>query len=159
MKTFHHCGPCLYRSADTKICSVLKKVVNDDDMACQRYADSSYLNTCELCGRQVIRGSEVIFIEADRPHFTCANCAETAGTCHSCINIKDCRFDSDPSPIPKVVQRQIRQGNVVQIASIQNPERIKITCQKGCECWDPIDSTCRKQEAEKTCKNYKIIWE
>lgn len=157
MSTIHKCGRCIFRDQSTQVCDILKLAVQENDEACKRYADNETIVTCELCGRKTLGGSEVIFME-DKIHVTCAECANKTGTCATCINVKQCAFETDPSPIPQVVQKRIQQGPMVQIVQIMNPDRIAITCKMGCDCWDTESETCYKQTCG-TCGKYKIVWE
>lgn len=157
MTAIHHCGRCIFRDKESGACDLLKTAVAENETACKRYTTTESLVTCELCGRQTLGGSEVIFME-DRIHVTCADCANKTGTCRTCINVKECKFETDPSPIPQIVQKQIRQGPMVQIVQIMNPDRVAITCKMGCDCWDAESETCYKQTCG-TCGKYKIVWE
>ena len=156
MKTFKTCGSCLYRSGDTGECPFLKIPVDTKNTACPRHVDEQKVATCELCGARLTRSGGTYFVGEDRPHFTCNSCGDKTGTCATCIKTKECLFLSDPSPLPKVVQEQIRQGNVVQIMSIKNPSRVAITC-VHCDCYDKEYDICGKEQ-DGTCSNYTIVW-
>ena len=96
------------------------------------------LITCELCGGQIPKAQSIIFVEKGKPNrLICERCSKLHGTCHLCKNSAFCSFENDPSPLPKIVQKQVRQGNMIAMTQVQNPERIEITCKKGCPCYDP----------------------
>lgn len=156
MKTIHRCGRCLLRDEQSGQCSILKMVVAENQDACPRYADEGNVITCELCGRRTVVDNSVIYNE-ERVHLVCGDCADKSGTCYTCLERKTCPFETDPSPLPKVVQRRIQQGPMVEIAQIKNPERINITCRAGCPCWDEESFTCGKEQG--WCCSYKIVWE
>lgn len=76
----------------------------------------------------------------------CDRCAQLFGTCHLCLNsVRPCEFETNPSPIPKQIQKTVRQGNVQMQTIIDNPERIEAFCHK-CPCWcdacGRYDGTC-----------------
>jgi hypothetical protein len=48
--------------------------------------------------------------------------------------------------------KEIRQGNMIAQQQVQNPERIRQTCQKGCKCWDE-EFGCLKSNG--CCGNWK----
>lgn len=66
----------------------------------------------------------------------CSKCAEELASCVGCAHGRTCSFETDPSPIPPVIQKQIRQGLMTQIIQVKNPDRIAITCKLNCPCWD-----------------------
>lgn len=158
MKNIHKCGRCLLRDEQSGQCSILKMIVAEDQDACPRYADDNNVITCELCGDRMHTLHAILFPEDDRIHIVCGDCAKMSGRCQTCVNVKECKFITDPSPIPQVVQKQIKQGPIIQIVQIMNPDRIAITCKMGCDCWDAESETCCKQTCG-TCSKYKIVWE
>lgn len=82
----------------------------------------------------------------------CDRCAQLFGTCNICVNSLNCRFETDPSPLPKQVQKTIRQDNMIMQTVIPNPERIKLCC-SGCPCTDEELTACWRRAAG-TCGNY-----
>lgn len=82
----------------------------------------------------------------------CGNCFSMAGTCGLCENGTLCDFETNPSPLPKQVQKVIRQGNAIIQTVVKNPERIRETCLKNCPCCDP-NFGCFKENG--TCGIYK----
>ena len=158
MKNIHKCGDCLYRDQKTQVCRVMQMEVDAAHEACARYASEENTVTCELCGNCILLTDSILYVEEDRNHITCGQCAEKSGTCSTCICVKECVFQTDPSPVPQVVQKRIQQGPMVQIVQVMNPDRIAITCKMGCKCWDAENETCYKQTCG-TCGQYKIVWE
>lgn len=151
------CGKCLIRRAEDGFCAVINDVVKVTDSACVKCATEDSIFVCELCGTATLKSSAVVFVE-DRTHLVCGNCAKYTSMCQTCIKVRECAFETDPSPIPFTIQKHIQTGPMVQIMEVMNPERIAITCKMGCDCWDNVNETC----AERTygnCSNYKMIWE
>ena len=89
---------------------------------------------CETCGRPTEQ--QVLCPDGDNWHILCPNCASQLNTCAFCKKVNVCTFETDPSPLPKMVQKQIRQGPMISVTTEMNPERIRQTCEKGCDCFD-----------------------
>lgn len=109
------------------------------------------LITCNICGRPC-QHNAIISIEPS--YILCPQCYQYVGTCSFCINRQNCLFETDSSPVPKQVQQIIRQGSAVIQTVVKNPERIRITCQEKCNCWNS-DFGCLKQNDY--CPNYQEI--
>ena len=89
---------------------------------------------CETCGRPI--DQQVLCPDGDSWHILCSDCASYLNTCAFCKKVDTCTFETDPSPLPKMVQKQIRQGPMITVTEIMNPERIRQTCEKDCDCFD-----------------------
>ena len=89
---------------------------------------------CETCRRPTEQ--QVLCPDGDNWHILCPNCASQLNTCSFCKKVNVCTFETDPSPLPKMVQKQIRQGPMISVTTEMNPERIRQTCEKGCDCFD-----------------------
>jgi hypothetical protein len=74
----------------------------------------------------------------------CESCAEQLTSCHFCKNGNECDFETNPSTLPKMVQKRIQQGPMISVTTVKNPSRVDITCKAGCPCYDP-DFECMKQ--------------
>ena len=103
---------------------------------------------CDYCGNPA---STVVDSEGN---CSCVACYQKFYTCAMCENGHSCPFETDPSPIPKVVMRQVRQGNMVMQTQVKNPERVKMFC-FPCPCFDQDDLFCCAEEH--WCHNYKEI--
>lgn len=89
-------------------------------------------DTCAICG-QPIMGHTVWF----NNQVLCENCGKLIGVCQTCAERTHCDFETDSSPVPKVVQQTVKQGNMVSSFPVKNPNRTEITCKaKGCVCFD-----------------------
>lgn len=86
------------------------------------------MEKCDICGRP---GAAII----DGEHVICETCFAHMNTCALCDAARTCDFQTNPSPIPKTIRKEIRQGNMVAVTDIQNPERVEITCKKNCGCF------------------------
>ena len=90
---------------------------------------------CETCERPT--DQQILCPDGDIWHILCPNCASQLNSCSFCKKVNTCLFETDPSPLPKMRQKQIRQGPMISVTTEKNPERIRQTCEKGCDCFDP----------------------
>lgn len=95
------------------------------------------------CGYCEVEQERFTFLEQDGTPI-CDRCMAASGTCNLCVNAAICEFNTNPSPLPKEVQKVIRQGNMTVQTVVQNPDRIDITCRKLCKCFSE-DLGCLKQ--------------
>lgn len=106
---------------------------------------------CNYCGRE---NPQLIFtvFNDNAPTAMCPNCAQVIGTCGLCTNSVKCEFESNPSPLPKMVMKTVQQGNMIMQTTIPNPDRIKALC-PSCACYSEDPFICCRHVAG-TCKNY-----
>jgi hypothetical protein len=78
---------------------------------------------CETCSRQTKQ--QVIVPDGDLWHILCPSCADQLNSCGFCKNGDKCDFETNSSSLPKFVQKQIRQGNMISVTTVKNPERIR----------------------------------
>lgn len=99
-------------------------------------------NSCAMCGTPLM-GSTLVY-DAELHNIYCLKCAPYIRTCQNCKDGAYCDFETNPSPLPKQVQATKRMGNTTMSQVINNPERIKITCENGCPCYS-AELGCAKQ--------------
>lgn len=109
------------------------------------------LTRCSICG-QIILQKAII----DDNHFICGNCFSLIKTCKTCRNGDLCDFMTNPSQIPPMIEKQVRKGNMTAVTQVMNPERIRITCEKGCKCYSK-ENGCLKQISG-TCGNQEVLY-
>ena len=140
-----NCGSCALRSLTRDhSCPVFQETFRDDEPGCPRY--KSDLINCDMCGNPII-GTETIFLntqDQSQKRIYCEQCSSLVGKCPTCRFQRVCDFETNPSPLPKTIQQQIRQGNAVMMTEIRNPERVAATCEKNCSCFDK-EFGCMKQ--------------
>ena len=147
------CGQCALPQHNGGVCPLFNETFPSNAPGCPKF--STQLTTCELCKRFIIPSSTIIDATENTLHFICESCRQETGHCSTCKNAHICAFETDPSPIPKVVQKEFRQGNMISVTQVKNPERIDKTCKNGCKCFDP-EFGCLRQN--NSCRNYKIIY-
>lgn len=139
-----HCDQCALRSPNQGICQLTKLPFQPKDPACANFC--LCLTKCELCGRKFPKLSTIM-----DGYYVCDDCLLSLGTCSQCKHQNQCDFETNPSTLPKIVQKVIHQGNMQMATQIRNPEREKITCACGCPCY--MESIgCLRQEG--TCGKY-----
>ena len=92
--------------------------------------------------------------EGEQVFTMCSQCASMTGTCYTCKEREKCDFETNPIDLPKQIIVTRQQGNAVIRQQIVNPERIRETCQKNCECFSE-EFGCLKQNG--TCGKYKLF--
>lgn len=122
--------------------------VNPNEDTCSKHTSASIF--CAICGRELLKEGSII----DGDRIICGECLNAMGTCAVCRNGNSCAFETDPSSLPKIVQKQIRQGNMTSVVQIKNPDRVEITCKKYCPCFSP-ENGCLKQSG--VCDKYDEI--
>lgn len=107
------------------------------------------IQTCALCGRPLAPPQAIYDI--DLKISICEHCYPTLGTCQTCNH--QCNINTDTSGKPKTIQQQVRQGNMVMIQEVPNPELVNQYCNDSCMCFQ--NNICNRQY--NCCNNYKYI--
>ena len=103
---------------------------------------------CNYCGNPASTA-----VDNEGRH-SCIKCLQLFNTCHMCTERQKCDFETNPSSLPKQVQKTVRQGNMVMQTVEKNPARIDISCKAGCLCFSE-EFGCLKQNG--TCGNYTEV--
>ena len=130
-----------------QICALSGLKVTETDY-CSFHRGS--LSTCAICGSVILQDGYI-----DEGHLICPNCFSQITSCRVCRGSLQCAFEEDPSPTPKVISQQIRQGNGIYVTTVRNPERVRETCQKGCKCFDTKNG-CLRQNG--FCSNHEVYY-
>lgn len=148
-----NCGSCALWQHNNEVCPYFQQEFPKDEGGCPMFV--SEICTCDICGKITV--NPIIDVtDENHLHYICESCSSKSGTCATCKCGGDCLFQSDPSSLPKFIKKEIRQGNMIAVTDIPNPERIRQTCQKGCPCFDP-EFGCLKQN--NTCGKWRIVYE
>jgi hypothetical protein len=144
------CGTCAIYDKEHGIC-VRTQTGETEDHYCNHWV--SELSICNICGRPYYDKAILVYEEGTWLH-CCENCGTNLGRCATCVNRDLCAFQQDTScPYPPMVQRTMRQGNMVISQTVPNPERIKATCLEKCKCGSS-EYGCQKQLG--FCPNYEM---
>ena len=138
------CGLCGLKDTSGR-CITTHQVMPPNTQACVNF-DSAPL-ICHNCNSIFPHKMAIILQESKE------TCADQIGQCGTCALGNKCDFQTNPSPIPLTIRRQIKQGPMVSVIEEKNPERIAITCKVNCECFDP-ENKCLKKSG--VCDKWKI---
>ena len=147
------CGGCALFKHFKGVCPYLKAQVNPQQSACANY--SNRVEVCAVCGHPTVAPILDLTV-GGQPHWICDDCQKASSACSTCKYGQQCAFETDPSPIPKTIQKRFQQGNMITVTQIMNPERIEKTCKNGCTCFDP-EYGCFKQNG--CCGKHKIVYD
>ena len=145
------CFTCAFRTLDPQKCPLIGYSYTEDrNQVCPYWIEE--LPKCEVCGR--IDPNYVLFLNKDETAYmpVCFNCSKLSGTCGGCSNSTTCDFETNPSPIPKAIEKRFQKGNQIIVAQVKNPSRIDITCRVNCQCFSEEFGCCREHN---TCGNYE----
>lgn len=148
---FNLCKDCRLANLKDLQCMLTRLPIGLKDKACANFTKELFL--CEICNQQMAKPGIMVETEQDFM-MLCSNCSQKVGFCYTCECEHLCPFEQDPSTIPKMIQKQVRQGNMQMITQVPNPERIKITCETDCKCYDK-EIGCLKKKSQ-CCWNWKF---
>ena len=128
------CARCGFLSPKAPVCLLTGLRIDKNADFCSK--NTSTLQHCAICGAILFENNIIIEQKPDETvRAICFDCNNKIGTCALCSHATGCLFETDPSPIPKIIQKQIRQGNFTQIITVKNPERIEKICKANCPCF------------------------
>lgn len=151
MNSIKYCASCALRSTEQDVCVRTNTPINPNEDFCSHHVTE--IKRCDLCGHPYV-GPDVIYQEGENLYITCQRCMSRMGTCEVCQHGNQCDFQTNPAQIPHMIMQTVRQGPMTMQTQVKNPERIKITCEAGCPCWDPEAECCKEFS---TCGNYNFI--
>ena len=128
------CINCGYHSLDALQCPLIGyQYTQEHDTVCPYWVPE--VPKCDLCGQ--IDPNSVLTQSSDESwKRLCRNCIDKFGGCGGCKKSTECDFETNPSPLPKAVEKRFQQGNQIMVVTVKNPDRIEISCKKNCGCWD-----------------------
>ena len=144
------CFNCGYRSLNPQQCPLIGYAYTEDrNQYCPYWV--SEVPYCDIC-KGITPNYAFTKTKDDSWIKICPACAQKSGTCGLCSHGGTCDFETNASTVPKVIQKQIRQGNQIMVTTVPNPERIRVTCQENCECFSE-EFGCLRENG--TCGKYK----
>ena len=134
------CFTCGYRTLNPQECPLIGYNYTDDrNQVCPYWV--AEIPKCDICG--MIDPNSGFLQKSDGSLIRwCKNCQSKSGTCGMCSKSSTCDFETNPSPIPKAVQKRIQQGNHIMVTTIKNPARIDVTCRINCSCFSEENGCC-----------------
>lgn len=108
------------------------------------------MDSCFICGSP---DGETPVYTADGTYLKslCKNCSKIPAQCGLCVKGQECSFQTDPSPLSKVIVETVQKGNMTMQRQVKNPSRIEITCKQHCSCFSE-EYGCLKENG--ICSNY-----
>lgn len=137
------CKTCGWRTLNPQQCSLIGyKYADNRHICCPYYV--AELPICDHCGKpdpQLI----ITTTSSGKIKKFCNNCLSLSETCGGCLFSATCDFETNPSPIPKSVQKRIQQGNQIFVVTEKNEKRVEETCHKNCKCFNPEYGSCNRE--------------
>lgn len=148
IKTCFNCG---WRDYNPQQCPLIGYHYKEDAKPCCPYWKAE-VPKCSRCGQP--DPAPYIISNSDGSCKTlCQKCNSKLDTCGMCSKSSTCDYETNPSPLPKAVQKTIQEGNQIAVITVKNDARIEETCAKNCECFDKENKICRREDGY--CENYK----
>ena len=149
---FYKCKTCGWYLPEQLACMKLN-IHRDPEDFCSDHAQPEL---CDICGRPAAQSILYKVDGPDQPNYNlfCPTCYPLLDTCQVCGHFNECEFETNSDPLPKYVRQEIRDGNMVIVTDIKNPERIRKYCQK-CKCYGGEENDCLKQFNTR-CENHYI---
>ena len=145
-----YCRSCGFLDQANLMCGLTGSAVSDPSAEfCSKHNHNPL--TCAICNRFAPPEATVIMENDD---VICFECYSHRGTCAICANAIGCEYETNPSPLPKVIQRTVQKGNMITVINVKNPTRIEETCKKGCSCFSEEFGCLRENNH---CGAYKYI--
>ena len=145
------CLTCGYSTLDPQQCPLIGYSYTEDRNTCCPYWIDK-LRKCVRCDRIIVSPNPIVINKDNTWGYICENCISLSGTCGGCLKSTTCDFETNPSPIPKAVQKRIQQGNQIMVTTVKNEARVLETCAKNCDCFDHENKICSREY--NCCKNY-----
>lgn len=149
MKT---CGRCGFQSSDGEHCGLTGIPVDPKTDGCTKGQTSPI--QCDICNKFIFGIKTLIPKEDGSIGIVCGNCANHLTSCRTCSKSVFCDFETNPSKIPKMIQKRIQQGSMISVSTVKNPDRIEVTCKKNCECFSENFGCLRENNC---CEKYDLI--
>lgn len=147
------CKNCGLYESSTLTCKIFKTNINPEEPGCPYFAKNKII--CDYCGKIIVKPRDALIEQFNDISISlCDKCNTQINSCSFCSFGTTCDFNTNPINLPKVVQKQVRQGYTIMTTQIKNPAREAETCAKNCKCWDPINQTCNKEGEVKWCESY-----
>ena len=147
-----YCSTCRLHDKTKKVCLLFGMPMQDTDY-CSKHADK--ITLCDICGQPLLGTTYVEYDDEGECHQYCERCHQAFNTCQLCSSFQKCEFQTNPDPMPQVVMKTVRQGNMMMQTQVKNEERVQKFCPSCC-CWDE-NHGCMK-EFNVGCINKQDFW-
>lgn len=127
-----YCETCRLHEKTKKICLLTGIPMKDTDY-CSKHANE--IIVCDICGNPLLSPTYVEYDCDGILRQYCERCHQAFQTCQLCPKFQKCEFMTNPDPMPQVIMKTVRQGNMVMQAQVKNEKRVQKFCPSCC-CWD-----------------------
>ena len=153
MEQFKSCLNCAYHTLNPQKCPLIGYAYSGNgNQVCPYWAHE--LPKCDYCGR-IEQDCSILEATDGNWKRLCHDCRSKLGTCAMCKKSITCDFETNPSPIPKAVEKRFQQGNQIMVTTVKNEERIRETCRKNCKCFSE-EFGCLRENG--TCGKYEGVF-
>lgn len=151
MQTLKQCSNCGFRTLNPQQCPVIGYDYADPASSCPHHVYE--LVHCSFCDAIIPKPHYTLIHSVDNSWKPiCDNCFKLSGHCGGCSKSTTCDFETNPSTIPKAVQKTFQQGPQTITTMVKNPTRIDITCRVNCQCFSEEFGCLRENN---TCGKYE----
>ena len=152
-----YCKTCVFKTkvqdgTNRDACSQFKILINPEEDYCSQHMSEGSLETCEMCGAQMVASQLVLWYNKDnedKPKYICHDCRTKMYSCTTCSYKTECGFMSDHSE-PPFVMKTVQQGFMTMQTQVKNPNLIEKHC-INCRCSADAQGTCMKEENGANC--------
>jgi hypothetical protein len=137
-----YCETCRLCNKQQKQCGLSGLPVDPATDYCSKYDESVII--CDVCHNPLLVTNSFIRYEGEKTLLLCQRCNFLYKSCQSCQKARECEFETNPNPLPKMVMKTLRQGNTVMQIQTKNEERVKLFC-LNCACWLEDCEACGKE--------------
>lgn len=139
------CASCGFAALGQSVCPVIGTLIDPAaNTVCPYYTKE--ITYCAFCNQPIVKTKYIIDSSKQQKFLTiCEKCSNLVGTCRTCDKSQFCDFETNPSPLPKAVEKRFQQGNQIIVTTVKNDERVKETCAKNCECFCQETQTCLRE--------------
>lgn len=139
------CASCGFAALGQPVCPVIGAPIDPAaNTVCPYYTKE--ITYCAFCNQPIVKTKYIIDSSKQQKFLTiCEHCSNLVGTCRTCAKSQSCDFETNPSPLPKAVEKRFQQGNQIIVTTVKNDERVKETCAQNCECFCQEAQMCLRE--------------
>lgn len=128
-----YCQTCELRHREQNVCRLTGFLIDPEKDFCSKHADE--IIPCDICGQPLLGSTYVEYDGEGNLLQYCKRCHQLFNTCQLCEHAIVCEFETNLDPMPKVVMKTVRQGNMMMQTQVKNEERVRKFC-PTCACYD-----------------------
>lgn len=139
-----YCKTCGFLDPKRPVCLLRGEQVDATADFCSKHQEIEFYENCPICGKPIYNTNAIVdVLPTGGFRYLHLSCAQALNTCLTCKHGDICEFQTNPDPMPKMVNKTIRQGNMMMQTTVANPSRIEKYC-FNCRCFSQ-EFGCLKQ--------------